>query len=1137
MRLSFRFCFFFFIPLQMLLPLCLQAQQSSDGMQVSRDEQGNINNAMYFKDGKPLYKWAKEKKATKFHADWTVQKVLDYLNRTLDTDLTPSLATSICLERVGDYFLNVEHDFENTEKYYLAATHLLEDSGNITRAGYMYYYLGILYLDWDKAKLAESFFVKAVKIYSELPDPVQSNYTLVLKSIFSRYIQSKHYTEAIPYLEAYLALGDESGSSAGEQSSFWLYLGDAYWKSDREKDAVAAYLRSVPLAQKQLGPNCAEFQNIATIIANQLYQSGFRKEAVPLYLAILDADSVFAGPDAEFEICTRLYEYYAGTVELDKLLPVLERMLPAIRSKAGGESEIYISMLNTLGLLYERDGKFDVAAKYLEDCLVLRKKTLPASDPLIGTSMLELGVVNIKMYNTDRAMQLADKGMAIISGSGKTDDYGTGLYLSVMGFAAFINRDYKEAETIFNQILKNAPRGGYYELEYAITLGTLGTIYWYLGDYKRSEKVFLDAIATAEKAGKINWREYGNLKGNLSMVDAKTGNFQKALESTNAAIESYRSINGERHPDYLIQLANRSMYLEALGDVQLSVNEGFTANAGVVEMVDLNLLYWSDIEMETFISFHINRFFEYYHSLYFRNLETRPELAGNIYNNLLFLKGLLLQSSRKLQEAVSVCNDSILHTLTKRQKECRVALEKLYAQPSGERPDDPLELEQEFIMLQKQLKQRVALLDKTGGQFNNLLMAGDYSYTGVREALSPGQAAIEFLSFRYYDIGRETDSVYYCALVLRSDAEWPVMVFLTLGSRLENLVRLHPDQIYDTGNPDLYTLIWEPLERYLKGMETVFYSPAGLLHRISFAALPIGDHRVLSDRYKLINLASTRNLIVARQSPKIETETGFIFGGIDYNTTLRPETKSLHQSVVSPSDTVFLAEFRSLRGAAWDFLPGTKAEASKISQLLTNGRIYTRLVTGGEATEESMKSLSGQSPAIIHIASHGFSFPPFNKLDSQRNMIAGGGNGAFTLSQIPLMRSGLLFAGANNAWASGTTDKGSDDGILTAYEISNLDLSGCNLMVLSACETGLGDIEGNEGVLGLQRALFMAGVNGIVVSLWEVPDLETMELMTLFYENIVKGRSPEASFHMAQMEMKARYREQPSLWAGFVFIR
>jgi len=144
---------------------------------------------------------------------------------------------------------------------------------------------------------------------------------------------------------------------------------------------------------------------------------------------------------------------------------------------------------------------------------------------------------------------------------------------------------------------------------------------------------------------------------------------------------------------------------------------------------------------------------------------------------------------------------------------------------------------------------------------------------------------------------------------------------------------------------------------------------------------------------------------------------------------------------------------------------------------------------------------------------------------------------AYTQSQLPLMRTGLLFAGANNAWALSNPPAGAEDGILTAFELSDLDLSGTELVALSACETGLGDIRGAEGVFGLQRALFMSGVKNIIVSLWDVPDLETMELMDQFYSHLAKGISPEQAFLLSQDEMKSRYKEQPSLWAGFVFIR
>ncbi len=415
-------------------------------------------------------------------------------------------------------------------------------------------------------------------------------------------------------------------------------------------------------------------------------------------------------------------------------------------------------------------------------------------------------------------------------------------------------------------------------------------------------------------------------------------------------------------------------------------------------------------------------------------------------------------------------------------------------------------------------------------------MAGETRFTNIRDALKTGEAAIEFVSFKNTEPSRESNTIHYCALLLRKSDEWPHLVFLTTGNLLDSLANLHPDQLYDPGNRELYLRIWEPLTPFLQGITTIYYAPSGMLHRISFPAISSGNGEVLSDRFTFSNLSSTRNLVTGTTTPEIRS--GKVFGGIDYNSGSATEaSRQVDPAMDSPQSYPDREATRNLRGSTWEFLPATRTEASKVSQLLQQGNLQVTTLTGSEATEESFKAVSENSPSVIHVASHGFTIPQNDGDTPAIGLQNPNLSERIGRAENPLMRSGLLFAGANQAWQRGTPPTGREDGILTAYEISHLDLSSTSLAVLSACQTGLGDIRGNEGVYGLQRALSMAGVKNLVVSLWEVPDLETMELMDSFYNHLVKGNLPESAFRKAQNEMKEKYRDQPSLWAGFVFIR
>jgi CHAT domain-containing protein len=212
-------------------------------------------------------------------------------------------------------------------------------------------------------------------------------------------------------------------------------------------------------------------------------------------------------------------------------------------------------------------------------------------------------------------------------------------------------------------------------------------------------------------------------------------------------------------------------------------------------------------------------------------------------------------------------------------------------------------------------------------------------------------------------------------------------------------------------------------------------------------------------------------------------------------------------------------------------LPGTLREVEKISQIAKEKQIQTALYSGVNATEESFKLLSTKEPEVIHISTHGFFFPDPDIQEPQVNA-----RNEFNASADPMNRSGLLFAGANNTWNGTDPLENREDGILTAKEASYLSLKNTELIVLSACETGLGSIKGNEGVFGLQRAFKSAGVHYIMMSLWKVPDNETAEFMTIFYASWLSGKSIRAAFNDAQNKMKETYYSQPYKWAAFVLI-
>ncbi len=413
--------------------------------------------------------------------------------------------------------------------------------------------------------------------------------------------------------------------------------------------------------------------------------------------------------------------------------------------------------------------------------------------------------------------------------------------------------------------------------------------------------------------------------------------------------------------------------------------------------------------------------------------------------------------------------------------------------------------------------------------FANQLENTTYQWKDIRNNLEKKETSISFIDFKYFNGRAWTDTTYYMALVIRPDDKTPQLIKLCLKRDLKkylNYEKANQNNTYISENEvahKLYQLIWEPLESYLKKSTTVHYSPSGLLNIISFQTLLDEKGNRLNDIYQLNQYTTLRDFIKQRNQPKnFSTNTIATFGGANFNHSFdtsfdTPNIDSLSLINFQPS----LSKHREKIMESWPYLEGTKKEVERISQLSNQSGWKAENYSDTIATEQNFKKLSGNSPRILHIATHGFFLPDPKTDANELNHIQLMGDSYqknISLSDQPLMRSGLIFTGANHVWKGGEVPEGIDDGVLTSYEIVNLDLRNTELVVLSACDTGLGDIESTEGIFGLQRAFKQAGVDKIIISIWKIPDNETIEFMETFYGYYLNGDSIRAAFIKTQRE-------------------
>lgn len=524
--------------------------------------------------------------------------------------------------------------------------------------------------------------------------------------------------------------------------------------------------------------------------------------------------------------------------------------------------------------------------------------------------------------------------------------------------------------------------------------------------------------------------------------------------------------------------------------------------------------FMNEQERETFISQSLigtSMYYDVYTS--FSNKGEQWDY-GNImaYNLALIQKGLLLNTTKDIDRLLQNVPDSLSNTLRMYKELKQIANPNLGLEDNISRD------------LRMKLMQYIASHPDFLGQTN-------ITYKNVTENLSDGEAAIEFINLNGVNPQNlDSPNPYIGALILKSGSTFPTFVRLATVADIDSIYEYDEggekcrDYIYfGDSKQKVYKMIWEPLIPYLKDIKTVYYSPTGILQEINFDFIGATEDDILCQQYNLYRLSSTREL--CNKVKKNMRNDAVLYGDIVYSS----KTPILN--------TIISSKYRSTTRAGFSPLSGTAVEIDSIQTRLNYCNLPNQAMVKSVATEESFRFLSGNSPKILHLATHGFYYPK-DALMQQRqepNFIT------FQIINPELYRSGLALFGAQDTWQIDDFNKycninKDNDGILLSAEISKMDLTGTDLVVLSACETALGNITA-DGVYGLQRAFKLAGVNSVIMSLWKVDDDATQKIMTNFYNYYLNGMSKRDALIKAQCTLrKTPGFEDPYYWAAFILL-
>ncbi|MDZ4794699.1 MAG: CHAT domain-containing tetratricopeptide repeat protein [Bacteroidota bacterium] len=952
---------------------------------------------------------------------------------------------------------------------------------------------------YEKAK---PILIRVLELRKSVLGETHRDYGLSLNNLAALYGNMGQYDKAEPlYLEGIGILKKTKGENHPDYASMLDNLAQLYQHIGRYEKAERLFVEAGEIRVKTLGSTHPDIASTLNNIAGLYTESGQYEKAEPIY--------IFA---------SELLKKSFGEMHPD-----------------------YAGSLNNLGNLYESMGQYKKAEPLYLESINIKKKIFGETHISYATGLNNLAFLYFNLGQYEKAEPLFSKAMAIVKNAIGEDNPDYATHLNNIANVWQSMEQYAKAEQAYirtNQIREKI--FGINHTDYASSLNNLASLYTVMGQYKKAEPLIIQAKDIWRKVKGENSPAYATGLNNVAAFYRKTQTHYAQSETFYLeAIRLRKMLLGEKHPYYSESQNDLALLYTQMGQYQKAEPLLLSSSRILLQNIAGTFSILSEKEKAKYLDYN-REIVECNNSFLYNNPKASAAILENNYNLELGFKSLSLADTRNMLESVRNNKDTAVKRIFTQWMTSKNILAKQYTLATTSQTADLKAMEAGAETLEKELNRRSAV-------FSNQQKSLQVTMKDVQQNLEEDEAAIEFTRFKLYN-KKWTDSVIYGAYILRKGDVAPRFVplcekkqlqllFDSAGNTAPKLVKNFYRGLEIRGSAaqlgnQLYQLIWQPLEPFLKGIKKIAYSPAGKLYSVAFHALPVDSTTILMDKYQLQQYTSTRQISLRTESQTtVRPGSIVLFGDAQFTMdSLQLVQQRKNKSNTELSTTInSVFKNRGSENGAWVNLPGTAEEIKKIGRLFEQNKISTRLFIQQSASEGNLKTMTGNAQQIIHIATHGFFLP-----EAKKKKTDSGQANAYSLAEDPLLRSGLVLAGGNYAWSGKTPVDGVEDGIVTAYEISQLNLSNTELLVLSACETALGDVKGTEGVFGLQRGFKMAGVKKMIVSLWQVPDKETAELMTSFYTYWMKGKTIAGAFYQAQAEMRQKYPAY--YWAAFVLV-
>ena len=895
-------------------------------------------------------------------------------------------------------------------------------------------------------------------------------------------------------------------------------------------EAIEPCQRALSIHEKALGSEHPAVAISLNNLAEVHRVRGDYAKAELLYRRALAIDEKALGSES-LDVASDLNglaELYRAKGEYEKAEPFYQRAL-AIREKAhGGEHPEVATVLNNLALLYYSKGDYLKAEPFYQRALAIFEKALSGEHRLVAISLNNLAELYKAKGEYMKAEPLLRRALAIDEKALGGEHTDVASDLNNLAGIYLAKGEYEKAEPFYQRALAIYEKA--LDPEHPLianSLNNLAVIYYAKGDYLKAESLYQHALAIREKTLGGAHHDVAQSLNNLASLYRAQGEYAKAESLLQRAVAIFEKALGSEHPHVATLVSNLAEVYEAKEDYPRAIE--FLNRAQEIRESNINAIFSTGSEHQK--QLYLNTLAgETYStvSLHIHSAPANAQAARLALTTILRRKGRALDAMTDqiagLRRRAAPDDVKLLDALSAAQSQLATL------QLSNDTRLSPAERRTRLTELETEIEKLQGDIGRRNAEFR--ARTQPVTLDAVRRAIPADAALIEI--FAYQPSNAKAKSIIesygdprYVAYVLKPQGAAPQFVDLGNAEQIDADLKLWLESLRNPDREDARALgrkvderVMRPIRKLLGPMKHLFISPDGALNLIPFAALVDENDKYMIETYSLDYLTSGRDLL--RLQVRSENRPGaVIFANPTYNLTGKAVAAcqrhkpgrglSLDPEDANASNEKGKTAKRDIEYRGIDFtqlcyppLRGTAEEATLINASLPNATV----LTDKRATEAALKELN--SPPILHVATHGFFLP-----DQPQALKANTAQGAEASSaENPLLRSGLIMAGANQK-SSGT----GEDGVLTAAEAAGLNLWGTKLVVLSACETGLGDVVNGEGVYGLRRALVLAGSETQVMSLWKVSDAGTRDLITAYYTRLQKGEGRTEALRQVQLAM------------------